>query len=92
MQAEATLVWSYMAGPLESHVCVLERLVYLIQHYILKIHLYCSKLFCLCLTAPPSVNTDLWAGWGVCLCDVCPSLRGPKARAVLSIVTPHLIS
>lgn len=53
MQAEATLVWSYMAGPLESHVCVLERLVYLIQHYILKIHLYCSKLFSVSVSPPP---------------------------------------
>lgn len=56
MQAEATLVWSYMAGPLKSHVCVLKRLVYLIQHYILKIHLYCSKLFSVSVSPPPPVR------------------------------------
>lgn len=91
MQAEATLVWSYMAGPLKSHVCVLKRLVYLIQHYILKIHLYCSKLVSVS-PPPPRVNTRLWAWAGGCAYVMCPSLRGPKARAVLSIVTPHLIS
>lgn len=89
MQAEATLVWSYMAGPLESHVCVLKWLVYLIQHYILKIHLYCSKLFSVSVSPP----TPVWihaCGRG-CAYVMCPSLRGPKASAVLSIVTPHLI-